>query len=149
MTKLSKKEFYNRKTGIYVEEFWRAVTLLESKDEVRAFFRDILTHTERGMLARRLQIAKLLYLGKEYEEIKKELGVSDGTIGTVSRWLHEAGDGYRIAIERLSSSIKKKKLPKLWERDPAARLLVGSTIYGALQAHKKYKKYRKRKSVSK
>jgi len=150
MTKVSKRPFSDNKMGQFVEEFWRAVTLLETKDEVRAFFRDILTHTERKMLAKRLQIAKLLYKGVEYEKIKKEVGVSDATIGTVSRWLYEVGDGYRIAVSRLlASSGKKKKLPKLWRRDPAAQLLVGATALGVKTLHRKYKKRRKRKSAEK
>lgn len=148
MTKVSRKPFSNDKMGSFVEEFWRAVTLLETKDEVRAFFRDILTHTERQMLAKRLQIAKLLYQGADYEYIKKEVGVSDTTIGTVSRWMHEVGDGYRIAVERLLASAKRKgRLPKLWKSDPAAQLLVGATALGVKTVSEKYKKIRKRRSV--
>lgn len=148
MTKLSRKPFPDNRMGLFIEEFWRAVTLLETKDEVRAFFRDILTHTERQMLAKRLQIAKLLYQGSDYEFIKKEVGVSDSTIGTVSRWLREVGHGYRIAIERLSASSKKnKKLPGLWKGDPAARLLVGASALGVKLAFDKYTKIRKRRSA--
>ncbi|PIR97094.1 MAG: hypothetical protein COT91_03255 [Candidatus Doudnabacteria bacterium CG10_big_fil_rev_8_21_14_0_10_41_10] len=150
MTKVSRKPFPDQKTGKFIEEFWRAVTLLETKDEVRAFSRDILTHTERQMLAKRLQIAKLLHQGADYVYIKKEVGVSDTTIGTVSRWLHEVGDGYRIAIERLLASSKKKgKLPRLWKWDPAAQLLVGVAALGVRSAYGKYKKVKKRGSASK
>ncbi|MEK7170562.1 MAG: hypothetical protein AAB767_04720, partial [Patescibacteria group bacterium] len=43
-----------------LEEFWTMVALLESKEEVKCFFKDLLSATESIMLARRIQIAKLL-----------------------------------------------------------------------------------------
>ena len=150
MTKISRKPIPEDKIGLYVDEFWRAITLLENKDEVRAFFRDLLTSTERKMLAKRLQIAKLLYQSADYAFIKKELNVSNETIANISRWLDSFGEGYRIIIPRLLDIEKKRfknKLPGLWNQDPQAKLLVGLAALGAKKIGDKYKKYHKKRSA--
>jgi len=149
MTKLSRKPIAEDRMGLYVDEFWKAVTLLEDKQEVRAFFRDIVTSTERKMLAKRLQIAKLLYQGAPYDYIKKELAVSNETIANVARWLDSFGEGYRIVIPRLLSTNNKSELPKLWKRNTSAKLLAASVLLGSRAVKNKIKKIRKRHSVDK
>ncbi|MCL5435723.1 MAG: YerC/YecD family TrpR-related protein [Patescibacteria group bacterium] len=130
-----------------MDEFWRAVTLLESKDEVRAFFRDIITSTERVMLAKRLQIAKRLYNGDSYFSIKKELNVTAATIASVSRWLDSFGAGYRTVIPRLEAASHKKRLANAWRGNSGAKLLAGATALGASAIHKKIVASRKRRSA--
>ncbi|MEK9181363.1 MAG: YerC/YecD family TrpR-related protein [Patescibacteria group bacterium] len=147
MTKISSKPLSGEKMGLYVDEFWRAVTFLETKDEVRAFFRDVLSHTERQMLAKRLQIAKMLFQGSDYKEIKKELNVSDTTIGKVSQCLQSFGEGYRIVLPRLLESRKVRRLPKYWDGNSGAKLLAGAVALGVTELNKKYKKVRKRRSA--
>lgn len=147
MTKISKKPIGADDMGLFVDEFWRAVTLLESKDEVRAFFRDILTHTERQMLAKRLQIAKFLYQGLDYNAIKKKVKVSDTTIGKVSQWLQTFGDGYKLVLPRLLASFKPRRLPKSLNRDSGAKLLAGVTVLAVDKLHKRYIKVKKHNSA--
>ena len=149
MTKVSRNRLSEGKMGLYVEEFWRAVTLLESKDEVKEFFRDIFTATERTMLAKRLQIAKLLYVGSDYDFIKKELHVSNTTIAAVARWLDSFGTGYRVIIPRLLADKKTPALPDIWNANPPAKALAGALAIGAGTASRKMKKLLKKRSVLK
>ena len=149
MTKVSRRVLPENKIGLYVDEFWKAVTLLESKDEVRAFFYDIITSTERVMLAKRLQIAKLLYQEASYDFIKKELNVTAATIANVSRWMVSFGEGYRMVIPRLEMNSKKKKLSGLLQGNSQAKLLAGAVALGASQIRGQIVKHRKRRSVNK
>lgn len=151
MTKISRKPISKEKVGLYIDEFWRAVTLLENKDEVRDFFRDIITSTERKMLANRLQIAKLLHQDADYAFIKKELNVSNETIANIAKQLDSFGAGYRMIIPRLLDAEKRKgvkgKKLRLWARDPQAKLVVGLAALGAEAVHHKFKKHQKKRSA--
>lgn len=62
---------------------------------------DLLTPTERIMLAKRLAIAAFLIEGLPYHAISEMLKVSTSTIGRVNLWLKTAGDGYRLVIEKI------------------------------------------------
>lgn len=73
MTKLSKRLLDPKDLGLYINNLWSVFTLLDSKDQVRALFRDLFTHTEYKMFAKRLEIAKRLLEGQTYEEISQNL----------------------------------------------------------------------------
>jgi len=49
---------YERKT--YLGDFYSMVSLLKNRDEVKNFFKDLLTLSEVVMISRRIQVAKLL-----------------------------------------------------------------------------------------
>ena len=151
MTKISRKPLGDKKLAFYQDDFWRAVTLLETKSETREFFRDVLTYTERQMLSKRLQIAKLLYQNVGYGEIKRALNVSDTTIGKVSQGLQTRGLGYKTVIPRLllSHFSPNKKIKKIWGRSRGAQLLAGGVALGGRALIDQYKKIHKRKSVNK
>src|SRR3989344_2691287 len=70
-----------------LNEFWTMIALLETREEVKNFFKDLLSETEAIMLARRLAIAKLLLQDISYAAIEKKLGTSAATIASVHRWL--------------------------------------------------------------
>lgn len=92
---LTKKE----QESLFVE-FAQALSSLHSTVEMAHFIKDLLSEPETVMLARRLQIAKLLYQGLTYREIKDILKVSYGTIARVHTWMDIYGEGYRTVLER-------------------------------------------------
>ena len=92
-----------------LNEFWTMVALLETKDEVKSFFKDLLSATESVMLARRIQIAKLLLSGFGYDTIQKQLGVAPNTIASVHRWLEGGFGGYISAIPKLEKEIARRE----------------------------------------
>lgn len=101
---MSGKVRYNQLTDFekkkYLGDFYTMVASLKSRDEVKMFFKDILTLSEIVMISRRLQIAQMLLEGEGYEDIKRKMKTSFDTIGQVDRWLNTGFGGYRKVIER-------------------------------------------------
>ncbi len=92
-----------------LDEFWTMIALLETKEEVKSFFKDLLSATESVMFARRIQIAKLLLSQFGYDTIQKRLGVAPNTIASVHRWLEGGFGGYMSAIPKLEKEIVRRE----------------------------------------
>lgn len=101
MTKISSLKVDPSDMGKFINNFWVAVTLLQGKDEVKQFLKSLLTHTEMIMLSKRLQIAKMLVEGNNYEIIKNYIKVTDQTISRINNLLSEDGSGYLNAVDLL------------------------------------------------
>lgn len=101
MTKLSRIPLDPKDFGHYINNLWSVFTLLDSKEDVRALFRGLFTHTEYKMFAKRLEIARRLLEGKTYESISNDLKVTEHTIATVSNTLAREGHGLQIAHQKL------------------------------------------------
>lgn len=108
MTKLSRRPL-PKEFGNYVNNLWSAFTLLDSKADIRLLFKDLFTHTEYKMFAKRLEIARRLEGSQTYEQIKTELGVTSGTISNVNNILMEQGEGFRRAHQKLSEHESKQQ----------------------------------------
>src|SRR3989344_6275237 len=102
MTKLSKRSLDPKDMGQYINSFWNALTLMGSKDEVKELVKDIFTHTEYKMFAKRLEIGRRLIRGHTYEEIKAALHVTEKPIVSMSNILANSGQGIRNADSRLT-----------------------------------------------
>ncbi|MCX7984225.1 MAG: YerC/YecD family TrpR-related protein [Bacteroidetes bacterium] len=86
-----------------IDELYEAILTLESLDECRRFFRDLLTETEIKEMAERWKVAKLLSQGMPYTKIEELTGVSSRTIARVGRWLKEGKGGYALLIKKTNS----------------------------------------------
>lgn len=115
MTKLSRKPIDPSEFGHYVNNLWSAFTLMESKQDVRLLFKDLFTHTEYKMFAKRMEIARRLLGGERYDDIKKALNVTANTIARVNNILSEKGDGLRKAHGKLEE-LEERYLAKQRER---------------------------------
>ena len=93
-----------------VDALFRSILLLESAEECRAFFEDLCTIKELQDMAQRLETARLLYSGKNYQEISKQVGISSTTISRVSRCLNYGGGGYETVIVRLEEQEKSNEV---------------------------------------
>lgn len=82
---------------------FEAIAKLRSEKEIQEFLNDLLSPTERIMVAKRLAIAALLLKGYQYETISDILKVSSTTIGKVSIAL-SVNKGYKIAIQKVADS---------------------------------------------
>lgn len=85
------------------EIFTKTLIGIRSSKDVDEIIGDLLTPTERIMIAKRLSIAFLLNQGYEYREISKVLRVSFPTISMVNIGLKYGKNGYKKAISRISS----------------------------------------------
>jgi len=81
---VDKKERYR-----IVGELFEVICNLKTKQEVIDFLVGLITSSEALMLARRLQIAKMLIDEKGYDEIRKKLKVSHQTIAVVEKWVRD------------------------------------------------------------
>ena len=81
-------------------ELCHALVMVQKLDEAAKFLGDLLSDQEIEMIAKRLQIAKLLLKNKTYDEIRDTLKVSDTTVARVNGWLQQAGEGFRMVMKR-------------------------------------------------
>lgn len=109
MTKLSRKPVDPEHLGQFINNFWDVVALLGNKEEVKAFLKEVLTHTETRMVAKRLQIAKMLFEGYDYLTIGNFVKVTDQTIARVNNTLHIGGAGLRGAVGYLQELEGKRE----------------------------------------
>src|SRR3989339_65910 len=84
----------------FLGDFYSMVASLKDRGEVKDFLKDLLTLSESVMLARRLQIAKMLIAGMGQEKIREKLKVGYSTIAGVQRWLQAGFGGYEKVIKR-------------------------------------------------
>ena len=92
----------------FLGDFYSMVAILQSREEAKNFLKDLLTLSETVMLARRLQIAKMLLQGKTQEQIREKLKVGYSTIASVQRWLQAGFGGYGVILKRYEEQTKKR-----------------------------------------
>lgn len=95
-----------------IAEFYDAVSCLKNREEVRLFFRDLLSPDEIAMLSRRIEVALLLRAGFTYREIGKALGVGADKILNVQRSLSIHGEGYGLVLKRLRKVLRRREKKK-------------------------------------
>lgn len=85
-------------------------TFTQCKNEaISSILEDVLTPTERMMVAKRLAIALLLYRGWDQESIDRTLKVSIATIQTVKRSMENSSQGYHLAINKINSNAQSQQ----------------------------------------
>ena len=94
MTKVDPRSIDTKSKMKYLDLLWTSIAQLKTRNEVKLFFKDLLSESDSIMLARRIEIAKLLMEGKSYMSIAQELKVGMDTINRVQRWLISGSGGY-------------------------------------------------------
>lgn len=87
-----------------------SLVLADNKETASLLIKDLFSPTERIMISKRISIAYMLIQGYDYESISLVLKVSRATIGKVSFWLKEKGEGFRQIIEKIK---KKEKMNQI------------------------------------
>lgn len=103
----------------------KTLTKMGSTSDSHDFLVDILTPTERVMVAKRLAIAVLLIKGYDYRHICHILKVSSATILSVFKQLSMSGDGYRKAAKRIIADRQREEFFKGLEAE-ICKLFAGS-----------------------
>ncbi len=86
------------------DQFYNAVLSLRTKEECDAFFSDLCTIKELIDLPLRLEVARMLRSGLNYQEITEKTGVSSATISRVNRCLvYGKEGGYRTVLSALEN----------------------------------------------
>ncbi len=87
--------------NFHIEAFdslFEAVLRLNSVEDCRKFFEDVCTIKELQDISQRLEVAKLLKEGKNYQSISKETGASTATISRVNKCINYGSGGYEIVL---------------------------------------------------
>lgn len=92
----------------YLDLLWTSVAQLETREEVKLFFKDLLSESEAIMLARRIEIAKRLLEGNSYNEIIQNLRVGKDTVNKVQRWLTSGFGGYEKAVSGFQKELNRR-----------------------------------------
>ena len=85
-----------------------AILCLETKEECYRFFTDICTIKELQAMSQRLQVAKQLSEGRNYNEVYQDTGVSSATICRVNKCLNYGDGGYQLVLDRLGGMSDEK-----------------------------------------
>jgi TrpR-related protein YerC/YecD len=99
-----------------IDALARALSVLDSVEEARAFLQDLCTPAELEALSDRWRVVPYLIEGVAYREIHDRTAVSVTTIGRVARFLADGNDGYQTAIRKLK---RRKQWPEAPEQDEA------------------------------
>jgi len=102
-----------------IGEFYDVINSLNGREEVRFFFKSLLTPEEIAMLMRRIEIAVLLSAKFKYEDIAEILNVSYSKISAVQRALQQDDNGYKIIIKRLIKN-RKSRLKRMRKKEKDA-----------------------------
>ena len=109
MAKVTLNNIDNKERYELLDELYDMISVLENREEVKNFFRDLLTPSESLMLARRIAVAKMLLAGATYEEIRNKLKVGHDNIKSVYRWLYDGFGGYDSALKKVAKKKAKEK----------------------------------------
>lgn len=87
---MSKVKFYSvdkKEKYKIIGELFEIVASLKTKQESVDFLMGLFTASEMLMIARRIQIAKMLAGGESYDAIREKLKVGHCTTATIEHWL--------------------------------------------------------------
>lgn len=82
-------------------DLYKAFLSLKNEDELKLFFRDLMTEREIMEFDMRWGIAKMLDAGMTFAQIESKTGISPITITRINKWLKDGCGGYRMMIDRL------------------------------------------------
>ncbi len=100
---VSKKDVSYRIEKKIFRSLFQVLSDLKKPSDVEKFLSDVLSETERTVLAKRLGIAYYLNKNKSYEAIRQDLKVSSATIANVQKWMEEGGEGLALALKAIEA----------------------------------------------
>ncbi len=92
-----------------------AIAEMKKPEESAKLLTDLLSPQELEMIAKRLEIAKLLIEGNNYENIQSRLKVSPVTIARINTWLNLSGEGFKLAFERKMKPISQPSIDEMYD----------------------------------
>jgi len=133
MTRISKRPL-NKDVWNRIWEIFLSTLSSLKRDSATDFVDDLLSETEKVMLAKRLSIALMTIKGYGPTEISDTLKVSQSTVNNVKKWLNLKGGGYRTTLEKiirqekigyffqeLDNMLSKMGHPKQWDTIPSEK----------------------------
>lgn len=100
---VSKKNVNKQVEKRIFKALYQVLADLRKPEGVKKFLDDVLSKTERTVLAKRLGIAWYLNKNRSYDVIRQDLKVSSATIATVQQGLEKSGEGIMSAIKTIEA----------------------------------------------
>ncbi|MDD4321034.1 MAG: YerC/YecD family TrpR-related protein [Acidaminococcaceae bacterium] len=97
-----------RLSNVDLEQLFAAILSLKNQEECDAFFEDICTLSEVKAMSQRLEVAKMLNKGENYNNIAKATGASSTTVSRVNRCLHYGAGGYVRVMQVINKGVTRK-----------------------------------------
>lgn len=110
MAQISKRLLNKKVSHRIFEIFTEVISTLNKPTDIQDFLDDLLSPTEKIMLAKRLTIAYLLLKGYKQRSICSILKVSLSTVNKVSTNLQTKGRGYKEVIGKLFTKNKLNQI---------------------------------------
>ncbi|HFC76824.1 MAG TPA: hypothetical protein ENJ27_01200, partial [Candidatus Moranbacteria bacterium] len=109
MAKIKPYEVDPKEKREIIEDLFLAISRLKTKKEIIDFFLGLFTASEVLMIARRIQVAKLLLEEKSYNQIQSKLGASSQMINKTDIWLHDGNEKYVKWLTKVIANIDEGK----------------------------------------
>ncbi len=148
MTQVSRYPISKKVADRIFEVFLKTLVDIKSNKQANEFISDLLTPTEKIMLAKRLAIAFLLEKGYDYRTIQKIIRVSAPTITSVNNARKYGSEGYKRLVAKI---IREEKLINFFEETVEKLLSVpselerGSGAWSYLRKQVKNRKWKNKK----
>ena len=98
------ESFHNKET----DQLFDVIAKLKTREDCYNFFEDVCTIKEILDMSKRLEAAKLLALGNNYQDIISKIGLSTATLSRVSRSLNYGTGGYKKVLKNILNIGGKK-----------------------------------------
>lgn len=95
------------------DDFLWVLSEIRTSGDVKTFFYDFFTKTERIMLAKRFAVAMMIQEGYQYTDIQYILHVSTSTITNVAHILDQGAPGMKRIITKLA---REEKSEAFWKK---------------------------------
>ena len=92
-------KYYSEQVNMLLD----AILGIKDIETCRIFFEDVCTIKELQEMSQRLQVAKELRSGKNYQEISMSTGASTATISRVNKCLMYGNGGYNAVLDYLEA----------------------------------------------
>lgn len=89
-----------------IAELFEIFVELRTRNDVFTFLLGLFTPSEVLMIARRIQVVKMIIDGNNYDEIRKKLKVSNQTITKMEHWLRNDDEKTDFIVKKIGISKK-------------------------------------------
>lgn len=101
-----------------LDTLYTAAGSISGREATKKFLKELLTPSERIMLGRRIQIARMLLEGYSQAAIGEKLKVGPNTIWRVEKWLDGQMPGYKQAVLGLEKEMKQREEKRVIAENP-------------------------------
>lgn len=115
-------------------QFWNSLAKINDSGKTSEFFSDLLSETERLMLAKRFAAAILIVRGRPATEIRNSIHLSYSAIGAVAAWVKNGKTTTKRILTKISTEKNWEavfnKIDEVLDKIPPRRHSDWKTEYG-------------------